>query len=54
MSLHVFLNLLNKMGKEIKGETCRVFYLFFATSLINSSKKDSKDQESIQSSINTT
>ena len=37
MSAHVVLNLLNKLGKlEIKCEACRVFYLFFATSLINS------------------
>ena len=36
MSAHV-LNLLNKLGgKEIKCEACRAFYLFFATSLINS------------------
>ena len=32
MSAHVLLNLLN----EIKCEACRAFYLFFATSLINS------------------
>ena len=36
MSAHVLLNLLNELGKEIKCETCRAFYLFFATSLINS------------------
>ena len=37
MSAHVLLNLLNEMwGKEIKCEACRAFYLFFATSLINS------------------
>ena len=36
MSAHVLLNLLNKLGKEIKCEACRAFYLFFATSLINS------------------
>ena len=35
MSAHVILNLFNE-GKEIKCEACRVFYLFFATSLINS------------------
>ena len=35
MSAHVLLNLLNKLGKEMKCEDCRVFYLFFATSLIN-------------------
>ena len=36
MSAHVLLNLLNKLGKEIKCEACRVFYIFFAMSLINS------------------
>ena len=36
MSAHVLLNLLNKLRKEIKCEACRAFYLFFATSLINS------------------
>ena len=36
MSAHVLLNLLNEMGKEIKFQGCRTFYLFFATSLINS------------------
>ena len=36
MSAHVLLNLLNELGKEIKCETCRAFYLFFTTSLINS------------------
>ena len=35
MSVHVLLNLLNELGKEIKCEACRAFYLFFATSLIN-------------------
>ena len=35
-SAHVLLNLLNELGKEIKCESCRAFYLFFATSLINS------------------
>ena len=35
MSAHVLLNLLNKLGKEIKCEACRTFY-FLATSLINS------------------
>ena len=33
MSAHVLLNLLNKLGKEIK---CEAFYLFFAMSLTNS------------------
>ena len=40
MSVHVLLNLLNKLGKEIKCEACRAFYLFFSTSLINSIIKD--------------
>ena len=34
MSAHVLLDLLNELGKEIKSEACRAFYLF-ATSLIN-------------------
>ena len=29
MSAHVLLNLLNGLGKEIKCEACRAFYLFF-------------------------
>ena len=33
---HVLLNLLNELGKEIKCEACRAFYLFFAACLINS------------------
>ena len=33
MSAHVLLNVLNKLGKRDKSLT---FYLFFATSLINS------------------
>ena len=36
MSAHVLLNLLNKLGKDIKCKACRAFYLFFAMSLINS------------------
>ena len=36
MSAHALLNLLNALGKEIKCEACRAFYLFFATSLLNS------------------
>ena len=31
MSAHVLLNLLNELGKDIKSEACREFYLFFAT-----------------------
>ena len=40
MSAHVLLNLLNELGKEIKCETCRAFYLFFTKSLINSIKQE--------------
>ena len=29
MSAHVLLNSLNELGKEIKCEACRAFYLFF-------------------------
>ena len=36
MSAHVLLNLLNELGKRDKCEACPAFYLFFATSLINS------------------
>ena len=36
MSTHVLLILLNKLGKRDKCEACRTFYLFSATSLINS------------------
>ena len=36
MSVHVLLNLLNKLGKRDKFEACRAFYRFFAMSLINS------------------
>ena len=36
MSAHVLLILLNELGKRDKCEACRAFYLFFATSLINS------------------
>ena len=35
MSVHVLLNLFNKLEKRVKCEACRAFYLFFATSLIN-------------------
>ena len=44
MSAHVLLNLLNELGKEIKCEACRAFYLFFATSLINSKIKSTNDR----------
>ena len=36
MSAHVLLNLLKKLIKRKKSEACQAFYLFFATSLINS------------------
>ena len=36
MSVYVSLNLFIELGKEIKCEACRAFYLFFATNLINS------------------
>ena len=36
MSAHVLLNLLNELRKRDKSEACRVFYLFYAMSLINS------------------
>ena len=36
MSASYLLILLNELGKEIKCKACRSFYLFFATSLINS------------------
>ena len=36
MSAHVLLNLLNELRKRDKMQACRAFYLFFATSLINS------------------
>ena len=35
MNVHVLLNLLNELGKYIKCEACRAFYLFFAIGLIN-------------------
>ena len=43
MSAHVLLNLLNELRKkEIKCEACRAFYLFFATSSINSIMQEHK------------
>ena len=36
MSDRVLLNLLKELGKRDKCKACRAFYLFFATSLINS------------------
>ena len=40
MSARVLLNYETSWGKEIKCEACRAFYLFFATSLINSIIKE--------------
>ena len=40
LTAHVLLNLLNELGKEIKCEACRAFYLFFATRLINSLRQE--------------
>ena len=42
MTAHVLLILLNKLGKEIKCQAYRAFYLFFATSLINSIIQEQK------------
>ena len=36
MNAHVLLNLLNELGKRDEMRGCRAFYIFFATSLINS------------------
>ena len=36
MSAYVLVNLLNELRKRDKCEACRAFYLFFATSFINS------------------
>ena len=36
MSTRVLLNLLYKLGKEVKREACQVLYCSSATSLINS------------------
>ena len=41
MRANVLLNL-KACVKEIKCEACRAFYLFFATSLINSIKQSTK------------
>ena len=35
MSAFVLLNLLDELGKKIKCDACRAFYLFYAASLIN-------------------
>ena len=39
MSAHVLLNLLNKLGKEIKCEACRAFYLFLMSSINSTMQK---------------
>ena len=36
MSAHVFFQFIKHVEEEIKCEACHAFYLFFATSLINS------------------
>ena len=36
MSAHVLNFVITSLGKEIKCDACRAFYLFFAASLINS------------------
>ena len=36
VSAHILLNLLKSWEKEIKCKACGAFYLFFATSFINS------------------
>ena len=40
MSDHVLLSLINELGKGIKCEACRAFYLFFAMCLIISRMLD--------------
>ena len=40
MSAHCLLNLLNELGKEIKGEVPSISSFFFATSIINSIKQE--------------
>ena len=48
MSAYFLLNLLNELGKRvIKCETCRAFYYFFATSLINSQNTGARMLNSI-------
>ena len=42
MSAHVLLNLLNELRKRDKKLVSQAFYLFFATSLINSIIRDHK------------
>ena len=53
MSAHVLLNLLNELGKEIKCEACRAFYLFFATNLINSKNTRARMLDSFYHMANT-
>ena len=36
MSAHVLLIFAKRVGEEIKCQVCQAFYIFFATSLINS------------------
>ena len=35
ISAYVLLNSLSKLGKNIRCKTCRAFYCYFTTSLIN-------------------
>ena len=42
MSAHVLMNLSKGLGKRDKYEACRKFYLFLATSFINSIKLEHK------------
>ena len=38
--LHELSSFIKRVGEEIKCKACRAFYLFFATSLINSIKQE--------------
>ena len=43
MSAHVFLNLLNELGKVIKCEACQAFYRLFQKNVsLNSIKQEHK------------
>ena len=42
MSVHVLLNILNGLGKEIKTKPCQAFHPSFTTSLINSIIQDNE------------
>ena len=47
MSAHVFLNLLNELGKKIKCEARRVFYRFFRKEFNQCSNKGARMLDSI-------